>query len=197
MRVPESILHLTESDVRQTMRIAEAVDLAEKGVKADAAGQVVGDKFYMDVRDAGFIKPFSGYLAGESLAFVKTFRYFPGKPERFGCSTTSPIVLLFDRETGLPVCVMQGGSVTALKTGASTAVTGAYLAHPELATVVLFGAGMLGRTHPPALSCRFNLRRAFCRTSCLWQRRRSRQNWLPDGTPIRKLLWMSSPGTTG
>jgi ornithine cyclodeaminase/alanine dehydrogenase len=160
MPVPETILYLTESDVRQTMTAAEAVDWAEKGIRADASGQVVGDKFYMGVGEAGFIKPFSGYLAGEELAFVKTFSFFPGNPERFGCSTTSSLVLLFDAETGLPTCLMEGSWVTALKTGASTAVTAAYLARPDSAVVTVFGAGMLGRMHLRALSHRFRLRRA-------------------------------------
>ena len=96
MHVPKSILYLTDSDVQQTLTVAEAVDLAEKGIKADAAGQVVGDKFYMNVEEAGFIKPFSGYLAGEELAFVKTFSFFPDNPERYGRTTTSSMVLLFD-----------------------------------------------------------------------------------------------------
>ena len=59
MPVPESILYLTESDVQRTMTVAEAVDLAEKGIQADAAGHVVGAKFYMPMGGAGFIKPFS------------------------------------------------------------------------------------------------------------------------------------------
>jgi ornithine cyclodeaminase/alanine dehydrogenase-like protein (mu-crystallin family) len=161
MPVPESILYLTESDVQRTLTVAETVDLAEKGIKADAAAQVVGDKFYMNVGEAGFIKPFSGYLVGEELAFVKTFSFFPGNPARFGSSTTSSVVLLFDAETGLPVCLMEGGWVTALKTGASTAVTAAYLARSGSATVTIFGAGTLGRMHLRALACRFDLRHAY------------------------------------
>jgi len=125
MPVPESILYLTESDVQQTITMVEAVGLAEQGIQADAAGRVGGDKFYMPVGEAGFIKPFAGYLLGERLAFVKTFSFFPGNPAQFGSSTTSSMVLLFDAETGLPVCLMEGGWVTALKTGASTAVTAA------------------------------------------------------------------------
>jgi ornithine cyclodeaminase/alanine dehydrogenase-like protein (mu-crystallin family) len=160
MPLPESILYLTESDVQQTMTIAEAVDLAERGIQADAAGRVVGDKFYMNVGETGFIKPFSGYLLDEELAFVKTFSFFPGNPVQFGRSTTSSVVLLFDAETGLPVCLMEGGWVTALKTGASTAVTAAYLARSDSATVAIFGAGMLGRTHLRALTHRFPLRQA-------------------------------------
>jgi ornithine cyclodeaminase/alanine dehydrogenase-like protein (mu-crystallin family) len=170
MAVPESILYLTEADVQRTLTIGEAVELAEKGIKADAAGQVVGDKFYMAVGENGFIKPFSGYMAGEQLAFVKTFSFFPGNPVRFGCSTTSSMVLLFDADTGLPVCLMEGGWITAAKTGASTAVTAALrppegagqsLALPGSEAVTIFGAGMLGRMHLQALSHRFALRQAW------------------------------------
>jgi len=161
MPVPDSILYLTEDEVRQTLTVAEAVDLAEKGIHADAAGRVAGDKFYMDVGQTGFIKPFSGYLEGEELAFVKTFSFFQGNPERFGCPTTSSMVLLFDAETGRPACVMEAGWVTALKTGASTAVTAAWLARPDAAVVTIFGAGMLGRMHLRALACRFPLRHAY------------------------------------
>jgi ornithine cyclodeaminase/alanine dehydrogenase-like protein (mu-crystallin family) len=161
MPVPEFILYLTESDVQQTLTVAEAVDLAEKGIKADAAGQVVGDKFYMNVGENGFIKPFSGYLDGEELAFVKTFSFFPGNPARFNRMTTSSMVLLFDAETGLPVCLMEGSWVTALKTGASTTITTAYLARPDAVTVTIFGAGTLGRMHLRALTHRFSLRYAY------------------------------------
>lgn len=161
MPIPESILYLCESDVQQALSMAEAVDLAERGIRADAAGQVVGDKFYMQVGEEGFIKPFSGYLQGEGLAFVKTFSFFPNNPQRIGSSTTSSMVLLFDAETGLPACLMEAGWVTALKTGASSAVTAAYLARPEAATVTIFGAGMLGRMHLRALRHRFSLQQAY------------------------------------
>jgi ornithine cyclodeaminase/alanine dehydrogenase-like protein (mu-crystallin family) len=161
MLVADSILYLTEADVQQTLTILEAVDLAEQGIKADAAGRVAGDKFYMPLGEAGFIKPFSGYMEGEELAFVKTFSFLPGNRERFGHPATSSMVLLFDAETGLPVCLMEGGWVTALKTGASTAVTAAALARPEATTATIFGAGSLGRMHLQALTSRFSLRQAY------------------------------------
>jgi ornithine cyclodeaminase/alanine dehydrogenase-like protein (mu-crystallin family) len=158
---PEGILYLTEADVQQTISTAEAVDLAAKGIEADAAGEVVGDKFYMPLGEAGFIKPFSGYLLGEELAFVKTFSFFAHNPAQFDCPATSSMVLLFHAHTGLPVCIMEGGWITALKTGASTTVTAARLALPRATTVTIFGAGTLGRMHLRALSHRFALHRAF------------------------------------
>ena len=157
----ESMLFLTDADIRQTMTVAEAVDLAERGIRADATGQVAGDKFYMAVGEEGFIKPFSGYLAGEELAFVKTFSFFPGNPARLGCGATSSVVLLFDAGSGLPVCLMEGAWVTALKTGASTAVTAAWLARPDAEAVTIFGAGSLGRMHLRALAHRFSLIHAY------------------------------------
>ena len=161
MPVPKEILYLTEADVQKTISPAEAVDLAEKGIKADAAGIVNGDKYYMNVGDDGFIKPFSGYIEGEELAFVKTFSYFPINPKKYNRPTTSSMVILLDAETGLPACFMEAGFITGLKTAASTAVTTAYLAKPDSEVVTIFGAGTLGRLHLLALAERFNLKQAY------------------------------------
>jgi len=161
MPIPKEILYLTEEDVQHTLTVAEAVDLAEKGIKEDAAGNVEGDKFYMNVNDDGFIKPFSGYIAGEEYAFVKSFSYFPGNPKKYNRPTTSSQVILIDYETGLPACFMGADWVTGLKTAASTAVTTAYLARPESHTVTIFGAGTLGRLHLKALAERSTLKQAY------------------------------------
>ena len=161
MPVPKEILYLTENDVQKTITYSEAVDLAEKGIKADAAGNVNGDKYYMNVGEDGFIKPFSGYIEGEELAFVKTFSYFPINPKKYDRPTTSSMVILLDAETGLPACFMEAGFITGLKTAASTAVTTAYLANPDSKVVTIFGAGTLGRLHLLALAERFDLKQAY------------------------------------
>jgi len=161
MPVPKEILYLTEADVQKTITYAEAVDLAEKGIIADAAGKVNGDKYYMNVGKDGFIKPFSGYIEGEDLAFVKTFSYFPVNPEKYDRPTTSSMVILLDAETGLPACFMEAGWITGLKTAASTAVTTAYLARSDSEVVTIFGAGTLGRLHLIALAERFDLKQAY------------------------------------
>lgn len=157
MSFKNSILYLTEQDVRQTLSVAECIQLAEKGITADAADEVVGDKFYTQIGQAGFVKPFTGYMAGEEYFFVKTFNFFPGNPGRFSQPTTTSMVLLFDAETGLPVCIMEAGYVTGLKTCASSAVTAGSLARPESKKVVIFGAGLQGRLHARSLREKFHL----------------------------------------
>ncbi|NIS79646.1 MAG: hypothetical protein GTO14_05425 [Anaerolineales bacterium] len=161
MPIPAEILYLTESDVQKCITVADAVNLAEEGIKADAAGQVNGDKFYMNVGENAFVKPFSGYIDGEEYAFVKTFSYFPNNPEKYSRSTTSSLVILLDAETGLPACFMEASWVTGLKTAASTTVTTAYLARPESETITIFGAGTLGRLHLIAVVERFDLKQAY------------------------------------
>ena len=155
----KGILYLTEDEIKQCITMPEAVALAEKGIQADAVGQVAGDKFYMHVSDAGFIKPFSGYLEGEDLAYVKTFSFFEGNTAK-GLPTISSMVLLFEATTGLPVCLLEGGWITATKTGASTAVTAKYLARADSKVVCIFGAGQQGRTHLAGLTQVFDLAEA-------------------------------------
>jgi ornithine cyclodeaminase/alanine dehydrogenase-like protein (mu-crystallin family) len=152
------MLILSEEDVKHTLSVAEAVTLAEKGIRADAAGRVKGDKFYLQIDDAGFIKPFAGHMAGEELAFVKTFSFFSENPQRYDRSTTSSLVLLFDAKTGYPVCLMQADWVTGLKTGASTTVTASVLARSDAERLMIFGAGLQGRMHLRAIATRFSLR---------------------------------------
>jgi ornithine cyclodeaminase len=159
--IPKEILYLTDADVQQTLTVSEAVNLAEKGIIADGAGQVNGNKFYMNVGKNGFVKPFSGYIDGEEYAFIKTFSYFPINTEKYNRPTTSSMVILLDAETGLPACLMEASWVTGLKTAASTTVTTAYLARPESEIVTIFGAGTLGRLHLMAVAERFKLKHAY------------------------------------
>ena len=154
---PKDILYLTEKDVAQSITPRDAVRLAEKGIRADGAGQVAGDKFYMNVGDAGFMKPFSGYMAGEEYAFIKSFSFFEGNREK-GLPVTDSMVLLFAADTGLPVCIMEADWITSMKTGASTAVTAKYLSHSDSKVLTIFGAGGLGRTHLQCFNEVFELR---------------------------------------
>ncbi|MCJ7626657.1 MAG: ornithine cyclodeaminase family protein, partial [Anaerolineaceae bacterium] len=162
MQKPASLIYLTEDDVQKSMTIAHAVKLAEKGIQADSCGDVAGDKFYMPAGLAGdsFIKPFAGYLKGEEFAFVKTFSYNPDNMEDFDLPVTSSVILLFDVQNGLPVCIMEGNWVTGLRTAASTTVTAKVLARRNSEVITIIGAGLQGSMHMCAMAEGFDLRKA-------------------------------------
>jgi hypothetical protein len=58
MPVPESIPYLTDTDLQRTLTVGEAVELAEKGIRADAAGQVANHRMRLS--------PMSLWAFGES-----------------------------------------------------------------------------------------------------------------------------------
>ncbi|MDE1150650.1 MAG: ornithine cyclodeaminase family protein [Azospirillaceae bacterium] len=60
--------------------------------------------------------------------------------------------MLFDRDSGRPVGVVDGGEVTAIRTAAASAVATDALARPEAATLALLGYGEQAATHARAIA---------------------------------------------
>lgn len=147
----KELLFLTEEDVQQCMTMKEAVALAEKGIIMDGQGKCAGDKFYMNMGEKGFIKPFAGYLDGEDYSYVKTFTMF-NENYQYNYPNTVSTVTLFEKDYGMPVCYMLASWVTGLKTGASTAVTVKHLKSSNASIVTLFGAGLQARIHLEGLN---------------------------------------------
>lgn len=147
----KELLYLTEEDVQNCMTMKEAVVLAEKGIVLDGQGKCEGDKFYMNIGEKGFIKPFAGYLDGEDFAYVKTFTMFNQNYKENYPNTVSTVIL-FEKDYGMPVCFMQAAWVTGLKTGASTAITVKYLKRSDASIVTIFGAGLQAKFHLEGLN---------------------------------------------
>ncbi len=151
MELGKQLIYLTESEVKKCITVKEAVQLAEKAGVADGEGKVVGDKFYMNIGENGFVKPFSGYVDGEDYAYIKTFTMFPENASKDLPRTVSNVMLL-DAKTGLTVCFMEGTWVTGLKTGSSTAAVVKNLAKKDSKVLAIFGAGTQGRSHIEAIN---------------------------------------------
>ena len=71
------------------------------------------------------------YVGGEfDVAGLKWIPSVPDNPARRGLPRANALVLLSDRETGLPLAVMDGTVVSAMRTGAVTGVAVRHLARP-------------------------------------------------------------------
>ncbi|HMP63344.1 MAG TPA: ornithine cyclodeaminase family protein [Phenylobacterium sp.] len=75
-------------------------------------------------------------------------------PENFaqGRQSHQGLVVLFDGETGRPICVAHAGEITAIRTAAASAVATDALARPEASQLALLGYGEQAYTHACALS---------------------------------------------
>jgi ornithine cyclodeaminase len=100
----------------------------------------------------GRIMAMPAYVGGEfDVAGLKWIPSVPQNPARNGLPRANALVLLTDRETGLPLAVMDGTVVSAMRTGAVTGVALRHLADPATEVACLLGAGVLAHTQLAAL----------------------------------------------
>lgn len=91
----------------------------------------------------GALGPGEGF--GVKVVSVFPERFDQGRPSHQG------LVMLFDPETGTPACLIEAGSVTAIRTAAASAVATDALARPEASRLALLGYGEQARGHLAAL----------------------------------------------
>jgi ornithine cyclodeaminase len=62
------------------------------------------------------------------------------------------VIVAFDPATGEPAAVLDGTSITALRTGAGSALSARLLARPDAETLAILGTGVQARSHALAVS---------------------------------------------
>jgi ornithine cyclodeaminase len=84
---------------------------------------------------------------GERAAFgAKLISVFPDNFAK-GIQSHQGLVLIFDPDTGAPVCVAHAGEVTAIRTAAASAVATDVLARPDARVMAVLGYGEQAETH--------------------------------------------------
>ena len=136
------------------------VDVIERAFRVKAAGEVrMPPKVMITWADEpgteekhGRIMAMPAYVGGEfDVAGLKWIPSVPDNPSRNGLPRANALVLLTDPGTGLPLAVMDGTVVSAMRTGAVTGVAVRHLAAPDAEVACLLGAGVLAHTQLDAL----------------------------------------------
>ena len=107
-----------------------------------------------------FIHAMPAYIPALKSAGIKWVSGFTENYRR-GLPYISGLLILNDAETGLPISVMDCVWITAMRTGAATAVAARYLARPESSVVGALGCGVQGRSNVEALNVIFPLKRVM------------------------------------
>lgn len=97
-----------------------------------------------------FIHAMPAYLSNMRAAGVKWVSGFPENPGR-GLPYVSGVIVLNDVDTGFPLCVMDCTWITAMRTGAATAVAAKHLANRDSKVIGILGCGTQGRSNLEAL----------------------------------------------
>ena len=104
-----------------------------------------------------FIHAMPAYISDLKSAGIKWVAGFPENHLK-GLPYITGLLIFNDVETGLPLAVMDCVWITAMRTGAATALAASYLARPESSVVGVLGCGVQGRSNTEALKVLFPLK---------------------------------------
>ena len=105
-----------------------------------------------------FIHAMPAYIPDLKSAGIKWVAAFPDNPKK-GLPYITGLLIFNDVATGLPLAVMDGVWMTAMRTGAATALSARCLARPESSVVGVLGCGVQGRSNVEALKVLFPLKK--------------------------------------
>jgi alanine dehydrogenase len=130
---PVELTFLSGADVaRLALSDREILDAVESGLRAQGSGEArIEPRVHLEPDPAlrGHFNVLRGYLAPLQLAGVKVVGDYVDNYER-GLPSELGLLTLYDATTGMPVAIVDASDLTAMRTGALTALGARYLARP-------------------------------------------------------------------
>jgi alanine dehydrogenase len=145
------MLVLNGDDIRRLVTITDLIDpiaAAMVGVSRREAQLPLRQAIPLGGEDKFGVMP--GALGGDATYGAKLLSLFPRNPAR-GLSSHAGLMLVFDRETGLPKACLDASVLTALRTAAASAVATRLLARPDARRLAIIGAGEEAEGHLVAM----------------------------------------------
>ena len=141
---------LTADQVRQVLPMPKAIEAMKR-----AFGQLSARQADIPLRggvttDKGVTLMMPAFLHQSRELAIKIVSVYGGNPQ-VGLPTVAGLVLVLDPQTGMPLALMEGTSLTAIRTGAAGGLAAELLSRKASETVALFGAGVQGKTQLQAV----------------------------------------------
>jgi len=140
-------LILTREDVLEVLSMKECMEVVEHAFVELVSGTAELPMRIPIRSPEGLSLYMPAYLKEMKALACKVVAVYKDNPVKFNLPTTIGKVLLQNPETGEVTCIMDGGYLTAVRTGAASGVATKYLANegPGL-TCGVFGAGVQAKT---------------------------------------------------
>jgi len=147
------MLILNSSDVRKALPMEAAIKAVKEGYAALSGGDTV-----MPLRGQlpvshrqGVVLSMPAYVNAKDEALaIKLVSVFPENPS-LELPVIHGVVMVFNAQTGVPIACLEGGTLTAIRTGAASGAATEVLARENSTTAAIFGAGVQGRTQLEAV----------------------------------------------
>jgi ornithine cyclodeaminase/alanine dehydrogenase-like protein (mu-crystallin family) len=159
---PGPLIVLSRRDVLDLLTLPDCIGAVERAFRLHAEGRTLGPGVLgVPAPDGGFHIKAAGLLGDRSYFAAKTNANFPANPRRSGLPTIQGTIVLADASSGVPLAIIESGSVTALRTAAATAVAATFLARRAARTATIVGCGVQGELQLAAIATVLPLRRVW------------------------------------
>lgn len=148
---------LRAAEIRELVPMRHAIELMKTVFAASSQGQVISPlRTPVDMPDGSGVVLFMPAFVPASDAApasvgAKIVSVFGGNRD-LGLPTINAIVVVVDPTTGVPLGILEGASVTALRTGAVSGAATDLLARSDARTLAVIGAGAQGVTQAVAVA---------------------------------------------
>lgn len=147
------MLALSGDDLKRLVTMRKAIDLVGLAFLELSQGRALSPlRTPLKVQPEGattLVMP--AFVPGAAALGVKVVSVFTGNPDR-GLPTITALVAMFDQETGQPLAIMDGGFLTALRTGAVSGAATEVLAREDATVLTVIGAGAQAVTQALAVA---------------------------------------------
>ncbi|HSG43274.1 MAG TPA: hypothetical protein VLA72_08975 [Anaerolineales bacterium] len=155
---------LSADDICKALPMNEAIEATKKAYASLSNGKaVVPLRTHLQIPDSEavslFMPAYVDTKDDQALA-IKAVSLFPDNPSR-GLAFIQATVLVFAPDTGQVMALLEGSSLTAIRTGAAGGAAIDLLARKDSKVVSIFGAGAQGRTQLEAACTARNIKTAF------------------------------------
>ena len=148
------MLVLTRPQVEALLDLDALID-ALASVMADlSAGRAsVPDRVAALVPEhEGFLAAMPGFVPSSEVLMTKLVSLYPHNAD-LGLPTHHAVIVAFDPHTGVPAALLDGTAITAIRTGAGSALSARLLAREDATVLAILGTGVQARSHARAM-CR-------------------------------------------
>jgi alanine dehydrogenase len=138
---------LNRSDVQRAISMSETIEVVKQAfIELSTGRAIVPLRLAISQEEHDGVTLFMpGYLKDSDALAVKVVSVHNRNPQR-DLPRINALVLLIDPNTGRPLAVMEGGYLTALRTGAASGVATGLLARKDTESAAVIGAGAQART---------------------------------------------------
>jgi ornithine cyclodeaminase/alanine dehydrogenase len=140
---------LSKNDVIKVLSMNDTIDILDK-----AFSDLSNAKAIMPQRtpitspeNNGLALFMPAYLKGMGALGTKVVTVFKDNPAQYNLPNVMGTITLLDEKTGAPLSIMDGGYLTAMRTGGVAGLASKYLARKDAKVHALFGAGGMAMTH--------------------------------------------------